>query len=437
MTRYRAGQAVLWAAAMAVLQPLATGIAAGARAGGDPALPISGTSVPELASYDRIIQNLMQKWHLPGGSVAVVRDGRLILARGYGWAAAEERQRVQPDSLFRIASLSKSLTAAAILKLVEDGKLRLHDRAFLLLKDLAPSGAAHADRRLDQITVLHLLQHSGGWDRDQSFDPMFRSREIARTMGVPTPPGAAVIVRYMMDKPLQFAPGTRCVYSNFGYCVLGRIIEKTTGQRYEDFVRSHILRPAGITCMGIGHSLLAERAPKEVRYYGFPGIGLARSVFASGPAKVPWPYGGWYIEAMDAHGGWIASAVDMARFITAVDARGHRPQILRPPSLQQMIARPAPPQSVGSDNWYGMGWQVRPADGDANWWHSGSLDGTSTLMVRAYNGLTWVVLFNSRPKNSDAFGGELDSAMWRAAGAVKTWPAHDLWQQFGGCPPGR
>jgi len=208
--------------------------------------------------------------------------------------------------------------------------------------------------------------------------------------------------------------------------VLGRIIEKTTGERYEDFVRTRILRPAGVTAMRLGHTRLQERAPGEVRYYGFPGQGLAQSVFPAGAAKVPWPYGGWFIEAMDSHGGWIASATDLARFIDAVDGRHHHPQILRPQSIQQMTARPAPPLWVGTDTWYGMGWSVRPAGGDANWWHTGSLDGTTTLMVRAGNGLTWVVLFNSRPKDSDGLSSELDSAMWQAVGQVRTWPDRDL-----------
>jgi len=389
-------------------------------------MPMTGRPVPELASFDRIVTSLMAKWRIPGGSVAVVKDGRLVLARGYGWADRESRAAVEPDSLFRIASLSKSLTAAAVLKLVEEGRLRLDDKAFELLRDLKPRPGAHVNPALREITLRQLLQHTGGWDSEKSFDPMFQSREIAGAMGVPPPADTETIVRYMLDKPLQFTPGTRYAYSNFGYCVLGRIIEKTTGERYEDFVRTRILRPAGVTAMRLGHTRVQERAPKEVRYYGFPGIGLAQSVFPTGPAQVPWPYGGWFIEAMDSHGGWLASASDMARFIDAVDGRNHGPQILRPASIQQMTARPAPPPWKGSDNWYGMGWQVRPAGGDANWWHTGSLDGTTTLMVRAYNGLTWVLFFNLRPKDADGLTRELDDAMWQAVQQVQRWPDHDL-----------
>jgi CubicO group peptidase (beta-lactamase class C family) len=300
-----------------------------------------------------------------------------------GGPTGEARRPVQPDSLFRIASLSKPLTAAAVLQLVAQGRLHLDDRAFDLLPDLVPRAGAHLNPDLRRITLRNLLQHSAGWDSERSFDPMFRSREIVGEMGVPPPADAETIVRYMLDNPLQFAPGTRYAYSNFGYCVLGRILERQTGERYESYVKAHILEPAGARCMRLGHSLLRDRAPGEVRYYGYPGIGLARSVFPSGPAQVPWPYGGWNLEAMDSHGAWLASAVDLARFVDAVDGRSRHRQILSAASIRQMVARPAPPLWQGTDSWYGMGWQVRPADGDLNWWHDGSLDGTTTLMVRA------------------------------------------------------
>jgi CubicO group peptidase (beta-lactamase class C family) len=393
---------------------------------------MTGVRVPELASFDRVVSELMAKWHIPGGAIAVVKDGRLILARGYGWADRERREPVEPGSLFRIASLSKSLTAAAVLKLVEEGRLHLDDPAFPLLGHLAPRPGARVNPQLARITIRNLLQHSGGWDRDQAFDPMFRSPEIVRALGVPAPASAEAVVRYMLDQPLQFTPGTRYVYSNFGYCVLGRVIEKVAGERYETYVKRQILRPAGVTCMQLGRTLERDRAPGEVRYYGYPGIGLAPSVFPGGPAKVPWPYGGWAIEAMDAHGGWLAGAVDLARFIDAVDGRGAHPQVLSQSSIQEMTARPAPPLWAGKEIWYGMGWLVRPSEN--NWWHTGSLDGTTTLMVRAGNGLTWVALFNSRPKDSDKLSGELDIGMWKAVAGVSRWPDGDRWGDFPGCP---
>lgn len=398
-------------------------------------IPMTGIPVPGMASFDRIIPDLMTKWQIPGGAVAVIKDSRLVLAHGYGYADKKANQLVQPDSLFRIASLSKQITSAAVLKLVEEGKLGLDAKAFTFI-DLQPPQGAAIDARIYDITIRQLLQHSGGWDRYKTFDPASMSRQAAQAVSAPTPATAETIIRYMLGQPLQFTPGTEYQYSNFGYCVLGRIIEKVSGQSYEDYVKTHVLNPAGGTCMRLGRTLLAGRAEREVRYYDFPGAGLAQSVFPDATFPVPWPYGGFYIEARDSHGGWIASTVDLMRFLTAVDGRSTRPDILQPATISLMVSRPGPPLWVGSSYHYGMGWSVRPINADANWWHSGSLPGTSAFMVRSYHGLAWVALFNSRPADQDGFFSELDNALWQAVNGVTDWPNHDLFNQFTECTTG-
>ena len=103
-----------------------------------PEIPVSGAAVPGMGSYDQIIPDLMRRYAIPGGAVAVLRDGKLIYARGFGYADVEAKTRVQPDALFRIASVSKPVTAAAIMKLVEEGRLGLDDRAAPFIADLAP-----------------------------------------------------------------------------------------------------------------------------------------------------------------------------------------------------------------------------------------------------------------------------------------------------------
>jgi CubicO group peptidase (beta-lactamase class C family) len=407
-------------------------MAAAAVPSDPPRPPVTGAGSPELRSFDEIVPRFLHTWQIPGCALAVVKQGRLILARGYGWADTEERHPVEPDSMFRIASLSKPITAAAVLKLTEEGRLGLDDRAFDHIPSLKRYRAAVHDGRLDLITVRELLLHAGGWDSAASFDPMFRSREIANDLHLPPPADAEAIVRYMLQKPLQFNPGSRFAYSNFGYCVLGRIIENVTGQPYEAWVQNNILRPAGSVGMRIGHTALSARLPAEVHYYSAPGTGLAPSVFGGGGSRLlPWPYGGWSLEAMDSHGGWIASAIDLVRFVDALEGRGSGRPLLRPTTLAQMTARPGSPLWVGSPTWYGLGWQVRPTgNGGANWWHTGSLDGTSSLMVRASNGLTWVALLNSRPAEDNGFGRALDEALWRAVDAVQQWPDGDLFPLF-------
>lgn len=389
-------------------------------------LPVTGTAVPGMASYDRIVPALMKKWGIPGGAVAVVRDGRLVLARGYGWADVEAKTPVQPDALFRIASVSKPVTAAAILKLVEEGRLDLNARAYAFRDDLAPPPGGVVDPRVREVTVRQLLHHAGGWDRDRGFDPMFRPDVAAQAVGAPAPASAETVMRYMLGQPLDAEPGTRYAYSNFGYAVLGRVIEKASGESYEAYVRRAVLAPAGITRMRLGRSRLADRAPDEVRYYDGA---TAPSVFPGG-GTVPLAYGGFHLEAMDAHGGWIASAVDLLRFATAVDGSPTRQDVLGADAVRAMVAAPPAPLWSNSPLHYAMGWMVRPVEG--NWWHDGSLPGTTSLLVRAGNGVSWAVVLNSRsvPRPGASLPAELDMALWQALGEVTAWPAHDLFGQY-------
>lgn len=387
------------------------------------AYPGSGERQPALESFDRIIPDVMKRWGIPGGAVAVVQNGRLVLARGYGYANTDTQAAVEPDALFRIASVSKPITSAAVMLLVERGELDLDEPVFPMLSHLPPLPGHTDTPGLSTITVRQLLYHSGGWNRDVSGDPMFRSSEIAAATGTTPPATVEAVIRYMRSQPLDFTPGSQYAYSNFGYALLGRVIEQVTGQTYEDFVRDEVLAPMGVTRMEIGASLVGERAPDEVRYYD---PGLTTSVFPGG-ATVPWPDGGFHLEAMDSHGAWIASTTDLLRFLVHIDPRVTTPQFLTPATVTTMLAHPPAPLWPGNVVWYGMGWLVRPSGNDANWWHDGSLPGTTALLVRAHNGLSWVALFNARASTAQgSFAGDLDAALWTAAGQVTTWPTHDL-----------
>lgn len=388
----------------------------------------------ELPSFDREMAAFMKPREIPGGALAVVKDGRLVFAKGYGYANREKEIATTPETLFRIASISKPVTGVAVMKLVEEGKLSLEDKAFDYI-DLKPVVAfgKKPDPRLKEITIRQLLQHTGGWDRDASFDPMFRSDRIARMVGVERPANAEAVTRYMLGKPLDFEPGQQYAYSNFGYCVLGRIIEKVTGNPYAEYVKQSVLNPMGISRMLIGRSLSGGEADGETKYY-MPKDEHARSVFSGNPASVPWPYGGFHLEAMDAHGGWIASAVDLARFAAALD-RPEKSGVLDVQSVRELYRPPAAPVSRTREGklkpyYYGLGWLVRPQrEGKANYWHGGSLPGTNTLLVRRWDGLSWVVLFNQRNKDKKLPDGAIDSALHRAANAVKRWPEVDLFDR--------
>lgn len=370
--------------------------------------PVTGTAIPGMVSFDRLITQLMAKWQVPGSVAAVANSGRLVLLRGYGRADVGLDQSIQPDSLFRIASLSKPITAAAILKLVEDGQLDLDAKAFTILDHLRPAGGTIADPRVSEITVRHLLQHAGGWDRTKSGDP---------TNGAP----CDAIIRSVLSRPLDFAPGTDYAYSNVGYCVLGRIIEKVAGRSYEVYVKSQVLSQMGISRARIRRR---DRDPAEVRYY-LPADSPRCPPSGQGPCL----YRDGSLENADSYAGWIASAPDLLRFVTALDG-SRPPAFFKPETLRLMVSRPTIPRWAGSPGFYSLGWNVQPSGTDAVWSHEGSQPGSTALLVRAAQGRAWVVLFNLQPQDWRSFMREAGSALWNAAREVTEWPTHDLFGQF-------
>jgi N-acyl-D-amino-acid deacylase len=245
------------------------------------------------------------------------------------------------------------------------------------------------------------------------------------------------IVRYMMGQPLDFDPGTKFVYSNLGYLVLGRIIEAVTGQRYEQWVRQNVLAPVGITRMELGRGLPEDRAKDEVQYFDSRKRTGACLYPPRVGQRVPLPDGANNIEGYEAHGGWIASAVDLVRFSSAFDIENKSP-LLNAKSIREMWARPAGAAGLGAKNqprasYYGCGWNVRPTGtgNKLNAWHTGLIPGTSTLLVRRHDNLNWAVLFNTEANAERKVLADLiDGPMHDAANAVKKWPTVDLFSKY-------
>ncbi|QDV42825.1 N-acyl-D-glutamate deacylase [Stieleria neptunia] len=384
-----------------------------------------------FAEVDAVLQAFIGEHQIPGASLAITDSSRLVYARGFGYADVGQRERVTPESLFRIASISKPITAVAILQLIEQKKLSLDDKVFEVLQyePYLPENAEY-DKRQDEITIRHLLQHRGGWDRDQSFDAMFRSTEFSKTLGVEPPAAPETIIRMMLGKPLDFDPGERYAYSNYGYCLLGRVIEKLTGKSYEQYVKQSVLDPVGSTAMSIGATRLAGRKENEVRYYD-PRLG--DSVFAKDlNSPVPQPYGAWHLEAMDSHGAWIASATDLVRFASALDSPEDSP-ILSSDSIAEMVKRPDGLAGHNQDGtpkskFYGLGWSVTTNEsGQLTASHGGSLPGTNTILIRRPDGRNVALLFNTRitARLSRVVSGVLPQ-LEEAIDNVSQWPDHDL-----------
>jgi len=389
-------------------------------------------------SYDTVIGNLMASNAIPGGALAVTRNGQLVLARAFGFADRDSHQPAHPGQLFRLASMSKQITAVGVLQLVEAGTLSLDASAFSYLPNLQPLPGKTINPQLSTITIRNLLNHTGGWNwgTEAVRNPTDDSMQIAAALGEPGPVSANDTIRYMLDKPITYSPGTTYCYSNFGYAVLGAIIEQVTGTAYPEWIQQHVLTPRGITDMVIGGSLRSQAIPEEVTYYDYPNAPLATSIFPSVPGPVPAPYGALNLQAGEACGGWIASPVDMLRFAGGIDTYVGPPSLISSSILSQMLANPNLPScnSDGTTNpasatsWYGFGFFV---DQSGKYYHGGSLPGTATEDVVGTNGFNVAVMFNSLPQNASQFIWiDLDQALTAAFGAAGTWTSEDYFDQF-------
>ena len=395
------------------------------------ACPVTGACLPGLEGLDACMRKFMESNDVPGGVLAVTKGGRLVYERAFGFADVDKREPTRPASRFRLASVSKPITAVAVLGLVERGKLQLSDKVYDLLAP-KPFGERELDPRFKDITILHLLQHRGGFDRDKSFDPMFRSYLVSAEAGHDGPASAADVIRYMAGRRLDFDPGARYAYSNFGYCLLGRVIEKVTGRPYDEYVKRTICKPLGIESFGLGATRAKDRLPDEVVYYARTKA-KARSVFPTEP-KTSWAYGGFYLEPMDSHGAWVASARDLLRFARDFDDPKSS-RLLAPGSIATMFARPEGTAGIGKDgkprrSWYACGWAV-VAGKEQN--HGGSLPGTTTRLVRRADGIDWVVLFNTRRdrRRVRIRPDRVHATISRFLGCVKDWPTGDLFEGTG------
>ena len=386
---------------------------------------------------DELIRTFIEQNRAPGAGVAVTDHGRLVFARGYGYADIAKQKPVEPTSVFRIASISKPITAVAIMQLVEQGKLKLEDRVLEILKyEPHLEKGEKLDERWNEITVEQCLQHRGGWDRDVSFDGMFQSVRFARALKKPAPADKEDVIRCMLGVPLDFNPGERYAYSNFGYNVLGRIIEKISKRDYESYVKEHVLAPVGVHDARIGRSKLGPDTPAdEVRYYSQE---FQPSVFAEDKGKkIPSVYGGWNHESMDSHGAWIFSPIEMVRFASAFDDPKNC-KILKEETIKLMFAPPEGLKKYGMSKedprqFYSLGWQNGPSpkdDGVDNW-HMGSLPGTATLMLRKHDGRTCAVFFNGRNSPTVAhFAKAFIVEVSKALDNVEEWPKNDLFEEF-------
>ena len=303
--------------------------------------PTTGKKVEAYTAVDKVILDFLDTIDAQAATVAIGKSSELLYSRGYGYQDAAKKKHTAPDALMRIASVSKPITHAMVLKAIDE-KLIAKDTKFYEYLDCKPFGGKLGDDRIKSITINQLLQHTGGWDREKSEDPMFNVKKFEKEMKLKTPVMAHNVVEYMLAQPLDFEPGEKTAYSNFGYCILGRVLEKAYKKPYAEVLSKLIAKPHKLADIRVGVASSKKRDPREVAY--------------------PIADDSYPLEVMDAHGGLVASAPAMCAYLDL----------------------------------YWLGGEERKADQKARYTFFGSLPGTTALVLQRSDGTNVAVLINGR-----------------------------------------
>lgn len=342
------------------------------------------SNIPDLLAMDRKVNAYLRKWHMKGASLAITRGDSLVYAKGYGWADEENGLEMSPRHILRMASVSKLITAAGIMVLHDRGELNIKDTVF------GPSGilndstitALIKDRNYYKITVEHLMRHQGGFRRD----PLFSSRDVMNQLQLDHAPEAEDFYRVVLNRRLKFAPGSWQSYSNFGYLLLSKVIEKVSGMPYEEFIRNEVLAPAGCYDMHIAGTYYEDRKDNEVRYYTHEGDGKYIEEYNNSNVIVERCYGGNNIPMLSGAGAWCGSPAEIARFVASIDGRPEVPDIISKESVELMTG-------YYDRDTFSLGWNdTHP---DKGWSRSGTLAGTTALVKLFPDGECWVFISNT------------------------------------------
>jgi CubicO group peptidase (beta-lactamase class C family) len=369
-------------------------------------LPMQGLLLPqaeattgmERGEIGRLAAAFKRSFNVPSLSLAISRNGQFVFDQGFGFNQGFRLGNVKDmgptdmSSLFRIADVTMPITSVAIFTLIEQGKLTLTDKVFGASGILGTKyGKSPYGQYVADITVDNLLTHTcGGWAADAN-DPMYKNNSWDQ---------AKLIGWTLENMALTSPPGEHWAFSNFGYCLLGRVIEQVTGQPYASYVQSAVLAPCGTDVMRIAGNTLKERAPNEVVYFG---------QYNEDPYKMN-------VARMDANGGWLATPSALVQFLNHVGGSGQIPSILKAETIRVMTT-PSPAFPSTSAAKYARGWMV----GSGNLWHNGSFPGSTTLMVRTASGMCWAALANTRTEPHDEIDSALDAMMWNIVHSVPQW----------------
>lgn len=291
----------------------------------------------DLAAIDSFVAAQLPEKGFVGLSVAIMRDGKIVFAKGYGERSLDPPAPVEVDTPFAVGSITKQFACACILLLAEDGKLSVDDPVSKYYPDLT---------RAKDVTIYDLMSHVSGYPDYYPLD--FVDRRMLKAA-----PVDKVIAEYAGGK-LDFEPKTRWSYSNTGYMILGRVVEKVSGEPFGKFLERRILKPVGMT-----HSNFEPGKDVHGLARGYTSFALGKPELATLESE------GWIYSA----GGLYASASDLAGWDLALVSG----KVLKPESYKLMTT----PRTLanGKATGYGCGLQVGQQDGETVLRHSGAVSG--------------------------------------------------------------
>jgi CubicO group peptidase (beta-lactamase class C family) len=305
---------------------------------------------------DAYVQAEMQKRHIPGLALLVIRDGQAIKQQGYGLANVELQVPVKPETIFQSGSMGKQFTATAVMILVEEGKLSLDDPLTKFFPE-APSAWKN-------VKVRHLLSHTGGFtDYPDKFD--FR-RDYTEDD----------LLKIVEALPLSFPPGSKWAYSNLGYLTLGILIHRVTGQFYGDFLHDRIFQPLGMQTRIISE---ADIIPNRAAGYRLVKGELKNQEWVSPTLNTT------------ADGALYFNILDLAKW----DATLYTEKLLRRTSLDQMWTPVTLNDGKPNFDHYGFAWFINDASGHRVIEHSGAWQGFTTNISRYVDDKLTVVVFTN------------------------------------------
>lgn len=324
-----------------------------------------------LKNGDKIIDSrvysIMKKYDIPGISLSATKNEELKYSYGYGFANTSSGERVTPNHLFRLASITKTQTSIGIMTLVERGDVELTDKLFgkggIFEEEIGVEGLVPG---ADQVTVRHFLEHTSGWTDEHIFSSAsgLSGKDVLERM------------KYVAHNiHLSHTPGTKHTYYNMGFGMLGCVIEKLSGKSYEKFMREDVYAKLGVTDIWVGGDI-GQRRDNECVYYSQDG----KNGYSND------------MKLIRSLGGLIASTEELMKVVAGVDYGDVVPDILKESTLDMMYT------ASDAYNRYALGWRVNYPDfPDWSSYHGGTLAGTGTLMVRDKSrNAASVVLCNSR-----------------------------------------